>query len=280
MSLGVMKQNFLSLWRLPLRAGIYPVIAWIFIILIILQSVRLGWVILTPAGPVGEWKPKNAAVIPMQKRSELFVSIDPFFNDNDAKAGSSNVTSLDLILFGTRMNEFTGGGSAIIAGPDGEQFSYAVGEEVLDGAVLHAVAFDHVILEYDGVKESLYLDQSVPAETVGETKSTIENNDNIAVAAKLTSESLRGSINFQPRSEDGKITGIAISPNRGNDIDGAVFTQAGFLPGDIITNVNGNEIASASDIANLQGQFAAGNRLSIMVERGADIIPVSINLEE
>ena len=61
----------------------------------------------------------------------------------------------------------SGLGSAILAGPDGVQDSFAVGQEVMSGVVLDAVNFDHVVLDRGGEKETLYLDQSVPAESVG-----------------------------------------------------------------------------------------------------------------
>src|SRR3546814_10239596 len=76
---------------------------------------------------------------------------------------SSDVCSSDLLgltLYGVNINEATGGGSAIIAAEDGEQASYAVGDEIAPGVRLAGVAFDHVTLDRGGAQESLFLDQS------------------------------------------------------------------------------------------------------------------------
>src|SRR3546814_4658726 len=69
---------------------------------------------------------------------------------------SSDVCSSDLLgltLYGVNINEATGGGSAIIAAEDGEQASYAVGDEIAPGVRLAGVAFDHVTLDRGGAQE-------------------------------------------------------------------------------------------------------------------------------
>jgi general secretion pathway protein C len=77
------------------------------------------------------------------------------------------VTSLDLALYGIRQDEASGRGSAIIATPDGVQRSFAVGEEIVPGVTLTAVAFDSVTISRGGVTEQLFMDQSPAAQVVG-----------------------------------------------------------------------------------------------------------------
>ena len=62
-----------------------------------------------------------------------------------------------------REDRATGRGSAIIALPDGTQSSYGVGEEIMPGVTLTAVAADGVTISRNGVMEQLFLDQSQPA---------------------------------------------------------------------------------------------------------------------
>lgn len=276
-----MKQNIYRIWRLPVKAGIYPVIAWFLILLIIIQLVRMIWLIIAPIGPLGDWKANAAQSISNDRRGEIFATVDPF-SSQKIDTDSQVVTSLDLLLHGTTMNEISGGGSAIISGADGVQNSYAVGDEIIDGAILDSVAFDHIIIDRSGAKESLFLDQSIPAKNVAPSNTDAANsvnNDNLG-PAKITSASIQRGISFQPRNIDQQITGIIVSPNVNSDPTGQIFAEAGFLQGDIITSINGNKIRSAADIAALQSQITPGARLSIMVERGADVIPVSLNLEE
>ncbi len=70
------------------------------------------------------------------------------------------VTSLPFKLYGIRISEGSGLGSAIIADDTGKQSSFAVGEEIMPGITLKAVAFDHVTISRSGADETLYIDQS------------------------------------------------------------------------------------------------------------------------
>ncbi|QJB70380.1 type II secretion system protein N [Parasphingorhabdus halotolerans] len=147
------------------RIGWARIASGIIVILLVIQLIRLVWAVLVPLGPVGDWQANEVQVLSPQSRLALFTSFDPFFRSAPAQSGNV-VTSLQLTLFGIRMNEGSGLGSAILAGPDGVQESYAVGDEIVAGAKLHNVQFDHVVIDRGGALESLYMDQSVPAETV------------------------------------------------------------------------------------------------------------------
>ncbi len=242
-------------------------------ILLAAQAARLFWAVITPVSPVGGWTARAVDIVPADARAALFASFDPFFR-NDAVADTSSITALNLTLFGIRANESSGGGSAIIAGEDGVQVSFAVGEEVLPGVTLDSVAFDHVVLSRGGVKESLYIDQSVPAETVNPSTTGVNPSPSAPATndVALNAESLQKSIAFAPRNEGGRTTGLVLSPRD----DGTMLRMAGFQPGDIVVAINGRPVSSASDIA---GQIRPGARLSIEVERGAQKIPIALNLE-
>jgi general secretion pathway protein C len=60
---------------------------------------------------------------------------------------------------------------------------------------------------------------------------------------------------------------------------GAGFRAAGFQPGDVVTQINGQPIGSASDLAVLQNQIVPGARISLMVERGAAVVPIALTLQ-
>jgi general secretion pathway protein C len=242
----------------------------ILAVLLAVQGARLFWAVVTPVGPLGAWRAAPVNVVPASARPALFSGFDPFFRNDAAVSGASNVTSLNLTLFGIRSNASSGGGSAIIAGEDGVQNSYGVGEEVAPGVILDAVAFDHVILSRDGVKESLYLDQSVPAETVNPSDGA---RPDPAPGTALNADSLQKAIALAPRNEGGRVTGIVVQPRD----DGTMLRMAGFEPGDIIVAVNGRPVATAADIAS---QFRPGARLSVEVERGGSKVPIAINLEQ
>ncbi len=245
-------------------------------ILTAVQTARLFWILITPVGPVNAWRAPSVNVVPQSARMALFAGFDPFFRNDATAASTQNVTSLSLTLFGIRANESSGGGSAIIAGEDGVQSSFAVGEEVAPGVVLDSVAFDHVILSRGGVKESLYLDQSVPAETVSPSASGASAAPAPAAAnadVGLNAETLQKSIGFAPRNEGGRVTGFVLQARD----DGTMLRLAGFQAGDIVVGINGRPVSSAADIAS---QIRPGARLSVEIERGGAKVPIALNLEQ
>ena len=258
-----------------LPVGLYGWLRALLILGLVIQIARLIWTIVTPIAPLGDWQARTANVMSAPSRAALFASFDGFDRAAATGEASAAVTSLDLTLYGLRMNEASGGGSAIIAGSDGVQRSYDVGEEVASGVTLVQVLFDHVVLERGGLRESLFLDQSVPAETVGDAPvapATATQPIPVVQAGPLTAEAINTGIGFAPRTENGRVSGFAVTPKA----DGAVFAQAGFKPGDIVVEINGRKVSSVADGAALAGQLRPGARLSLLVERGTETVPIAL----
>lgn len=145
--------------RLP-RVTVYTAVELLLLVLLAVQCARLFWAVLTPVGPLGQFRSLSAAA-PAPSLASLG-GFDPFFRQAPGQQGPAQavVTSLNIRLFGTSQNNATGGGTAIIAGPDGAQRSIAVGEEIMPGVTLAGVAFDHVTISRGGTEEQLFLDQS------------------------------------------------------------------------------------------------------------------------
>ncbi|WP_422060385.1 type II secretion system protein N [Sphingopyxis sp.] len=247
------------------------------------QSVSLLWTLIVPLSPLGAWQPQTAVIASLAERRALFTSIDPFFRGTAQGPATATVTSAGLSLFGININEATGGGSAIIAAEDGIQNSYAVGDEIAPGLRLVGVAFDHVILDRGGTRETLFIDQSGGADsgTVAPLPApTPEVGSAPAAGApaggELTPDAVKAGVGFTPRAENGKITGLVVQPQG----DGSVFRAAGLRPGDVVHSVNGRPIGSASDAAALANQLTPGARLSIEVERGANVVPIALILSK
>jgi general secretion pathway protein C len=124
--------------------------------MIALQCARLIWTALTPVGPLGDWQ---SAAVRNDWSAAALGTFDPFFRLSGA-AGPVTVTSLNLKLFGIRQDQASGQGSAIIATSDGQQRSFAVGEEIEPGVTLKSVDFDSVTISRGGADEQLFMDQS------------------------------------------------------------------------------------------------------------------------
>lgn len=249
--------------------------------LLVWQAVRLLWALIVPLSPLGAWQPQTAVIASPAERRALFSSLDPFFRSSVAGPANATVTSAGLTLFGININEATGGGSAIIAGEDGVQNSYAVGDEVAPGLKLVGVAFDHVLLDRGGARESLFLDQSSDAPVAAPNAATplpapTPEVGSTPAGGELSPAAIKAGVGFAPRTENGKVTGLVVQPQG----DGAAFRAAGLRPGDVIRSVGGRPIGSAGDAAALANQLAPGARLSLEVERGASVVPVAIFLSK
>lgn len=262
------------------RANVYTAIELVLLCALAIQGARLVWTVVTPVSPLGSWRvatPGSGA-----NAGEVLRTFDAFFRLEATAPGSqvAVVTPLSLVLFGTRMDEATGKGSAIIASAEGDQTSYSVGTEIMPGVTLKSVSFDHVTLTRGGVDEDLFLDQSA-----GSVSATVPSASGQSEAlnstlppqpggSSLTLGRLRAEVGFIPRIDGGKITGLVVRPQGSGD----VFRQAGFKEGDIVTQLGGRPIRGQGDLEQLAGQFAKGGNLSVMVERGAEQLPLAITL--
>lgn len=263
--------------RLLPRTNIYSALELLLLAILAVQGARLVWTLVTPIGPLGHWQVAEPA--PEGSAAELLHGFDPFFRlGGQPQAGPAVVTSLQLVLFGTRLNDATGRGSAIIATPDGVQSSYAVGEEIMPGVTLKAVAFDHVTIERGGSAEDLFMDQSgaatpVAAVAPSDTGVSIEPNP-AAAKSGVTLAQLRAEIGFIPRIDGGKVTGLVVRPQG----SGAVFKRIGFKEGDVVTQISGRPISGPADLDRLAADYAKGGNVSLSVERGAEILPIVVTL--
>jgi general secretion pathway protein C len=255
--------------RMP-RLSIYAVARALLIAALIVQLARLTWLVLTPNGALGDWTRREP--VSRETAQAILTNFDPFFRlDGAAPASSAVVTSLQLTLFGIRIDEAMGRGSAIIATPDGQQKSYTVGDEIMPGVKLKEVAFDHVTIERGGASEDLFIDQSravtpvAPDGALPGPAATAPRDNGVAIA------DIRAGIGFIPRIDGGRVTGLVVRPQGGSD----VFQRIGFRPGDVVTQINGRPVGGTADIDSM----SAGGNMTLSVERGTENLPLVVDVK-
>jgi general secretion pathway protein C len=256
--------------RIPV-VNIYSALELLLLGLLALQTARLLWALVTPVNPLGDWRPATPSVAGIP--ADTLASFDPFFRLG-GESGPAVVTSLQLVLFGTRIDEAQGGGSAILAGPDGVQKSIEVGEEVAPGVRLKAVAFDHVTLDRGGADEDLFLDQSKTVQPVQPAAPVAAGSVPPLPAGGVAVGQLRNEIGFIPRIDGGRVSGLVVRPQGG----GAVFRQAGLREGDVITSIGGRPVAGADDFDRLAADFRGGGNIPLQVERGNQTLTLAITV--
>jgi general secretion pathway protein C len=239
--------------------------------LIGVQLARVAWALLTPVGPIGQWLPPAPQVLPAAAQTALLTSFDPFGGGGSAATTASVAAGTDeFTLFGTRAAGGGLPGSAIIAGPDGEQASVAVGEQVAPGVRLVGVGFDRVVLERSGQR----LELAMAGDTLGPAVAGARDTAVAAQPAGLNADRLKENIALAPRQRAGRVTGLLVSPVG----DETVMQAAGLRSGDVIVAVNGRPVGSVADASMFQAQVTPGARLALTVERGAATVPVALNL--
>lgn len=222
------------------------------------QSVQLFWTIFTPIGPIGDWKVSRNQLPNDLKLLEHF---DPFFR-LDRSGETAVVTSLSIKLFGIRVDQARGGGSAIIATPDGIQSSYNVGDEIMPGVILKAVAFDNVTIEQSGVAQLLFLDQSVkPVEATGANAPDVAPGS--ATGKMLAPAGLKSGVAYTTRVERGNVTGLLVNPHG----EGNSFNSAGLQPGDVVLKVNGRSVSSADEVVAATASPTSPGAVVFLIER-------------
>lgn len=261
--------------RLP-RVNVYAIAELAMMALVAVQGARLVWTVLTPVAPIGDWRPAEVAT--PGPTDDVLGSFDPFFRLSTAGQPTAAVTALQLTLYGTRVDEAMGRGSAIVAGPDGVQKSVAVGEDVAPGVRLKEVAFDHITIDRGGASEDLFLDQSGAVTPVApggvlNGNTTLPSSPvpaNVGTGAVMNQ--LRGEIGFIPRIDGGRISGLVVR-SQGT---GSLFSRSGLRDGDVVTAIGGRAVTGPQDLDRVAADFSGGGNIPVTVERGGQTLPLAI----
>ncbi len=254
---------------LPLAATALTLVEALLLAFAAVALARLGWALVTPVGPVGPVPTPTAVAAPLP---DALAGFDPFFRSRSGTSGGAEaLSSLELTLVGTRVDQASGRGSAILTLADDVQSSFAVGDEVLPGVRLVAVSFDSVTLDNAGTREALFLDQSGPPQ--GQVRPVSGEVVTVAGMTGGPAPRLAADLTAAPRMAEGRLTGFVLTPKG----SGAAFAAAGLRAGDVLTQIDGRPVADLGDPAALAGRIDDGG-MTLTIERGGTLLKVPIPL--
>lgn len=235
--------------------------------LVAAAALGLIWAIAAPATR----EPAASAPVRFDASPSAFANFDPFFRLGRGVDGPAVVTSLSLTLHGVRADQASGRGSAIIGLPDGTQNSYAVGDEIVPGAVLAGVAFDSVTIRRDGANETLFLDQSsaVPVAPIASAPAAPDPFAAIRAGAAPSLPPLIADVSAEPRMRGGRVDGYILQPGSA----GTAFAAAGLMPGDVLMTIDGRSLGDGAGLEQLAG---GGQPVRIEIERGGKPLILTI----
>jgi general secretion pathway protein C len=261
--------------RLPV-VNVYSLAELVLIAGLATQCARLVWALVTPVSPLGDWRPAEISV--PGRPYDVLAGFDPFFRLGAQAQGPATVTSLQLTLFGIRVDEATGRGSAIVAGADNVQKSVGVGEEIQPGVRLKSVAFDHITIDRGGTSEDLFLVQSdapqAGAQPMSGTDAPAPGVPSAPAQPPIAANRIRSEIGFIPRIDGGRISGLVVRPQG----TGNLFRTAGLREGDVVTAIGGRPVTGPQDLDRVTADFAGGGNIPITVERGTQTLALAITI--
>ena len=264
--------------RLPV-VNVYSMAELVLLAGLATQVARLMWTLATPVSPLGDWRPADVSV--PGRPYDVLAGFDPFFRLGGAQPGPATVTALQLTLFGIRVDEASGRGSAIVAGPDNVQKSVGVGEEIQPGVRLKAVAFDHITIDRGGTSEDLFLVQSdAPGAAPASAPGALPAPPGVApppgqpAAPAVAANQIRSEIGFIPRIDAGRVSGLVVRPQG----TGTLFRTAGLREGDVVTAIGGRPVTGPQDLDRVTADFAGGGAIPITVERGQQTLALAITI--
>lgn len=238
----------------------------------------LFWVGL---GPLPE-PPAAPAPPPPAVEPVVVTSVNPFRNGAPPPAVDVTQlvngpdlaeTSLDLTLHGTWIDAT--GGTAIIKTPDNKQGRYRQGEKVWESVTLERVFRDQVVINRDGVLESLRLIGRDPLNT---SPATADNGE-AAGAAEDVFAKLGSFIAVAPEPDNVGGVNLVLEPPAGDDHAHTSFLASGLRPGDILVGIDGEPIGRdiGADIEYLR-KASGRNKVTVNVDRGGVVTPIEIDL--
>jgi len=199
-------------------------------------------------------------------------------------------TQLTLTLSGVLSADDKLTARAIIAGPDGEEKPYAVGDTLPGNATLHQILVDRVILKSGGRYETLRLPEDsngvapVPGMTTGMANVPGPMGMQGGQGANLQQyrqqilnnpAKLFDLVQVVPISQNGVFQGFRLGPGR----DPRMLQRFGLQPGDTVTQINGIALDDPSKGAQALQSIASASSINLTIKRGGTEQQVTVHLD-
>jgi general secretion pathway protein C len=203
-------------------------------------------------------------------------TVDPATQD----PANAPLSSANLVLTGTIASEDPKHGIALIS-DSGPSKVYSVGDNV-NGATLHSVYLDHVILDRAGILETLLLPRLLAGSPAGPRKygdpRTAAAVDNIRHMVQqdpgILDQVMRTVASYDNAA--GKLRGFRAYPGRNR----AIFGKLGLKAGDLVTAVNGTALDDPQHSQEVFNTIQSSDHVTVTVERGDQKQDITLNIAQ
>ncbi len=267
----------------------------LFAILLGRAAADLAWT-LVPVPESARWQPPPAAPAtsrPTDTPEAAAAAAAGLFGSyvapatGDASLLAAPDTPLNLTLIGLLADDREQFSRALIS-QNGEERSYAIGDDVGRGVTLQAIFPDRVILSRNGRLETLRLERDLPGtggDSLAPPVAQLEERPAASgppplaqVRDEVLKDPSRASeyVRIQPANVGGQLKGYRVYPGR----DRSAFSAAGLRPGDLVTSVNGVQLDDPAKALQMLGDLSQAGQVNLVVERGGQSQNISINLSQ
>ena len=276
------------------RMTLESVVTLVTCVLVAISAVVLGhlsWAVLEPASmlPTAAGTPsqsvQSTSSSPHRGGFRELAGLSVF---GSAAASQNRVvkapdTSLSWALKGVYSNPDPSRSAAILSPQGQSEKLYRVGALLPGNVTLQQVFADRVILDRGGRLETLRLKRSdAPASSTGRRSAASALPTAATAEPRVDRDAWVNDpqrfldvISANPVMEDGVLHGLEISPAR----NAREFEAAGFMPGDVIVEVNGRAVSDISDYRDLLAELADASSVSVSLERNGEPMNITINMD-
>jgi general secretion pathway protein C len=247
-----------ELWLTTINRYLPPGVTAILVIAIAYQLATLTWTLAPGSAPVFAPAPRtlnNDTAPPVDlgvlNGSHLFGEAAQQTTPVVAEIVDAPDTTLSLTLKGIVARTSESAGEAIISSSRGEEHTYQVGQTIsdADGATLHSVFPDRVLLNRNGRFETLRFPKELTASgtSMGMPLSPLpqaSQSPSGSLREVITDNATRLTdiVRLSPHVQEGQVVGFRVNPGR----DRATFEALGLQPGDVVTDINGTVLDDPS----------------------------------
>jgi general secretion pathway protein C len=195
-------------------------------------------------------------------------------------AATAQQTSLPLVLVGIIAADNPEDGLAILGENAAGAKVYAVGDNVPGGAKLHQVLTDKVIIDRNGVLESLMLPRSLQSGSAPPSTAALQTEAPIMDRMRklITNDPglMADIMRPQPVFAAGKQKGYRVYPGRNRQ----AFQRLGLRPGDLVMAINGTPLDDPARGQEIFSTLGASSEAHITVMRGGQQQDLTLNIAQ
>jgi len=252
-----------------------------------LIAIQAGYLVTSWGSGAGRGSLPTSTMLPINSsnrpaapalRPDSIVNAHLFGEAQSASASDAPQTSAPLVLAGVLAVPDPKKGMAIIGPSAGAAKLYPVGGALPGGVRLHEVYPDRVLLDRNGVLESLLLPRKLVSVAPSTAPLMQSPGQRLAALAQNGGGALLGGlIRAQAVFSGGKLSGYRIFP--GGRTNMASFTQLGLRPGDLVTAVNGTPLDDPNRANDILQTISSAGSANVTVQRNGQSQDISLNLE-